>query len=98
MQLVTYHADQIDGVGVVVAEKIEQPVGLTAAGPEGDVGDEQSAKMLRGLGRRPHSGPIEHCSPSIGSRFVSQSDDGATSRWWIAFGKVVFCRQAVAHA
>src|SRR5258708_3847246 len=30
--------------------------------------------------------PSDIARPSIGSRFVSQSDDGATSRWWIAGG------------
>ena len=37
-------ADQIDGVGIMGAEKIQQPVGLRAAGSEMDVGDKQSAK------------------------------------------------------
>src|SRR5262249_30456448 len=36
--------DQVDGVGIMVAEKIEQLVGLRAAGSEMDIGDKQSAK------------------------------------------------------
>jgi len=38
---VTY---QIDGVGIMAAEKVEQLVGLRAAGTEMDVGDKQGAK------------------------------------------------------
>ena len=38
-------ADEVDGVGVMAAEKIQQAVGLRAAGSEMDVGDEQSAKV-----------------------------------------------------
>ena len=37
-------ADEIDGIGVVAAEEVEQSVGLRAAGSEMDVGDKQSAK------------------------------------------------------
>ncbi len=37
-------ADQIDRVGFVVAEEIEQPVGLAAARAEMHVGDEKRAK------------------------------------------------------
>ena len=37
-------ANEIDGVGIMAAEEIQQPVGLRAAGPEMDVGDKQSAK------------------------------------------------------
>ena len=37
-------ADQVDGVGVVGAEEVQQSVGLRAAGSEMDVGDKQSAK------------------------------------------------------
>ena len=37
-------ADEIDRIGVVAAEKVEQSVGLRAAGSEVDVGDKQSAK------------------------------------------------------
>ena len=41
-------ADEIDGVGVVAAEEVQQPVGLRAAGSEMDVGDKQSAKAPLG--------------------------------------------------
>jgi hypothetical protein len=37
-------ADQVDHVGVVCAEEIEQLVGLRAAGSEMDIGDKQGAK------------------------------------------------------
>ncbi len=37
-------ANEIDDVGVVTAEKVEETVGLRAAGSEMDVGDKQSAK------------------------------------------------------
>src|ERR1700722_16314098 len=37
-------ADEIDGIGVMAAEKIQQSVGLRAAGSEMDIGDKQSAK------------------------------------------------------
>ena len=42
-------ADQIDGVGFVMAEEVEQLVGLAAARSEMDVGDEQRAKSSRGV-------------------------------------------------
>src|SRR5690348_18290831 len=80
--------DQVDRVGVVAAEEIEQSVGLTAAGPEVHVGDEQRAKMTRRLQAGHHSRPPPDIAlPSIASRFVSQSDDGATPGWWIAGGR-----------
>ena len=41
-------ADEIDGVGVVGPEKVQQAVGLRAAGSEMDVGDKQSAKAPLG--------------------------------------------------
>ena len=37
-------ADQIDRLGIVGAEKIQQPVGLRAAGAQVDIGDEQGPK------------------------------------------------------
>ena len=37
-------ADEIDGIGIMAAEEIQQSVGLRAAGSEMDVGDKQSAK------------------------------------------------------
>ena len=37
-------ADEIDGVGIMAAEEVQQSVGLRAAGSEVDVGDKQSAK------------------------------------------------------
>ncbi len=37
-------ADEIDGIGIMAAEKVQQSVGLRAAGSEMDVGDKQSAK------------------------------------------------------
>src|SRR5882724_7658145 len=37
-------ADEIDGIGVMAAEKVQQSFGLRAAGSEMDVGDKQSAK------------------------------------------------------
>ena len=44
-------ADEIDRLGVVMAEEIEQPVGLAAARAEVHVGDEQRAKPSRGVVR-----------------------------------------------
>src|ERR1700687_868809 len=37
-------ADEIDGIGVMAAEKVQQSFGLRAAGSEVNVGDKQSAK------------------------------------------------------
>ena len=37
-------ADEIDGIGIMAAEKVEQSIGLRAACSEVDVGDKQSAK------------------------------------------------------
>ena len=37
-------ADEIDGIGIMAAQEVQQSVGLRAAGPEMDVGDKQSAK------------------------------------------------------
>src|SRR3984957_17748094 len=37
-------ADEIDGIGVMAAEEVQQSVGLRAAGSEMDIGDKQSAK------------------------------------------------------
>ena len=56
-------ADEIDGVGVVDAEKVQQPVGLRAAGSEMDVGDKQSAKAP--LGALFTQGVTSHdCAPN----------------------------------
>src|SRR5665647_3492826 len=37
-------ANQVDGIGIMAAEKVQQSFGLRAAGPEVNVGDKQSAK------------------------------------------------------
>ena len=37
-------ADEVDGIGIVAAQEVQQSVGLRAAGSEVDVGDKQSAK------------------------------------------------------
>jgi len=37
-------ADEVDRIGVVVAQEVEQPIGLAAFGSEMHVGDEQRAK------------------------------------------------------
>src|SRR5262245_11832928 len=37
-------ADEIDRIGIVVAQEVEQPIGLAAFGSEMHVGDEQRAK------------------------------------------------------
>ena len=42
-------ADEVDRFCVVMAEEVEQPVGLTAARSQMDVGDEQRAKPSRGV-------------------------------------------------
>ena len=43
-------ADEIDGIGVMAAQEVQQSVGLRAAGSEMDIGDKQSAKApLRAL-------------------------------------------------
>jgi len=42
-------ADQVDRLGVVPAQEIEQPLGLAAARAEMDVGDEQGAEPARGV-------------------------------------------------
>ena len=42
-------ADQVDRVGVVAAQEIEQSFGLRAAGPEMHVGDKQRAERRSGL-------------------------------------------------
>ncbi len=44
-------ADEIDCFCVVMAEEVEQPVGLAAARSQVDVGDEQRAKPSRGVVR-----------------------------------------------
>ncbi len=44
-------ADQIDRLGFVMAEEVEQLVGLAAARAEMHVGDEQRAKPSRGVVR-----------------------------------------------
>jgi len=41
-------ADEVDGVGVVPAQEIEELVGLAAAGAEMNVRDEERAILLRG--------------------------------------------------
>src|SRR5258707_4343653 len=41
-------ADEIDGIGIMAAEEVQQSVGLRAAGAEVDVGDKQSAKASFG--------------------------------------------------
>ena len=37
-------SDEVDGVGIMASEKVQQSIGLRAAGSEVDVGDKQSAK------------------------------------------------------
>jgi hypothetical protein len=51
-------SNEIDRVGVVAAEEIQQSVGLRAAGPEMDVGDKQSAEAP--IGRLITQGVTSH--------------------------------------
>ena len=44
-------ADEIDRVGVVIAQEVEEAVGLAAAGAEMHVGNKQRAKPPRGAVR-----------------------------------------------
>src|SRR6202011_1641606 len=41
-------ADEIDGIGIMAAEKVQQSFGLGTAGPRADGGDKQSAKASFG--------------------------------------------------
>jgi hypothetical protein len=61
-------ADEIDRVGIVVAEKVEQPVGLTALCAEMHVGNEQRAK--RPYAPRGHSAAILICESPRGERLT----------------------------
>src|SRR6185312_1761194 len=59
-------ADEVDGVRVVVPQKVEQAFGLTAAGAEVHVGNEQGTKTSRGLVLGHHSGSIRACPVPYG--------------------------------
>jgi hypothetical protein len=70
-------ADQINGVGVVIAEKVEKPVGLAAARAEMNVGDEERTEPSCAVLKRHESQSLVNMRhpPSYARRFLPPCDN-----------------------
>src|ERR1700722_17513416 len=66
-------ADEIDGIGVMAAEEVQQSVGLRAAGSEMDIGDKQSAKA-------PFRQLVTHSVIPMREQLADSRDNAMTNR------------------
>ena len=69
-------ADQIDRVRLVVAQEVDQEIGLGCSRSEVNIGDEQSAELLRCGAGMVFVNTLRFASGCLGARFMQRACDG----------------------